>query len=259
MALLKCLTFPSLDECANCPCLGGFKLTYVLLCKLIVLKDGGTLSHFRKNLLHSLSIRSTWDMGKSYNRKGHCSRGIMPYWKHQTLNLPSNGLRSTDLSQVFSWALVLTRLLLSVRELSYCFPRHLILWFWIVGTSAPCMVKVFLASFPFRILRLLDFSGLNCRRDHIAIFSRALRIHCVPWIEGVITVTSSMKAQQAGCLVPSSPTGPLHCVVPAVSNRFIAAINRVTEIVHPAMMPFSSLCHLVVMFPTVNLICRLHM
>ena len=37
----------------------------VLLYKLTALKDGGTPSHFRKNLLHSLSIPSTWDMGNS--------------------------------------------------------------------------------------------------------------------------------------------------------------------------------------------------
>lgn len=113
---------------------------------------------------------------------------------------------------------------------------------------------VFPVSFPFKILRLLDFSGLNCRRDHVAIFSSVLRIHCVPWIHGVIMVTSSIKARQAGCLVSSSAFGPLYCIAPAFSNRFIAAMNRATEIVHPAMMPFSSLCHLVVTRSAVNLI-----
>lgn len=140
---------------------------------------------------------------------------------------------------MFSRALVLVRLLLSVRVLSYCFTRHFILWFWIVGTSAPWMVKVLLASFPLRILKLLDFSDSNCRRDHVAIFPSTLRIHDVPWLEGVVTVTLSMEAQQAGCLVPSSPIGPLHCEAPALSNRFIAAANR-------------PLCLLVVMFPMVS-------
>ncbi len=103
------------------------------------------------------------------------------------------------------------------------------------------MLKMFPVSFPFKILRLLDFSGLNCRRDHVAIFSSALKIHCVPWIDGVITLTSSMKARQAGCLGPSSAFGPLHCIPPAFSNRFIAAMNRAKEKEHPAIMPFSSL------------------
>ena len=115
------------------------------------------------------------------------------------------------------------------------------------------MLKMMFVSFPFRILRLLDFPGLNCIRDQVAIFSSELRIHRVPWIDGVITVMSSMKALHAGCLVLSFAFGPLHCVATAFSNRFMAAMKRTTDIVHPAMMPFSSLCHLVVKFPTVNL------
>lgn len=92
------------------------------------------------------------------------------------------------------------------------------------------MLKMFLNSFPFRILRLLDFSGLNCSRDHVAIFSSAVRIHRFPWIDGVITVTLSMKAQQAGCLMLSSAFGPLHCVPPAFKSRFKTAMNRATRI-----------------------------
>ncbi len=118
---------------------------------------------------------------------------------------------------------------------------------------------MFPVSFPFKILRLLDFSSLNCRRDHVTIFYSALKIFCVPWIDGIITVTSSMKARLAGCLVTLSAFGPLHCIPPAFSSRFIAAMNRATEIVDPAIMPFSSLCHLVLMLPTVNLICSTSM
>lgn len=39
--------------------------------------------------------------------------------------------------------------------------------------------------------------------------------------------------------------GPLRCDSPALSNRFIAATNGETDIVQPAMIPFSSRCHLV--------------
>lgn len=63
-----------------------------------------------------------------------------------------------------------------------------------------------------------------------------------------------MKAQQAGCLVPSSTFGPLHCIPPGFNSRLIAAVNGAMESVHSAMMPFLSLCHLVVTLPTVNLI-----
>lgn len=130
---------------------------------------------------------------------------------------------------------------------------------WIIGISNPWILKVWPVSLPLTILRLLDFSDLNCRRVHTAIFSNAFKIHCVHCIEGVITVMSSMKARQAGCLVLSCAFGSLHCIHPAFSNRFIAALNRTTEIMHPAIMPFSSLSHLVVTLPMVNLICSASM
>lgn len=118
----------------------------------------------------------------------------------------------------------------------------------------PWRLKMFPFIFPFRMLRLRDLSGLNCSRAHVAIFSSVLRIHCVPWIEGVITVMSSMKARQAGCLMPSSTFGPLHHVSPALSNRFIAAVKWATENVHPPNTTFSSICHVVVKLFVVNLI-----
>ena len=74
MVLLACLTFSSSDERSVLTALAlvalnssttdetGKGSVEVLLYRLNVLKDGGTPSHFCKNLLHSLSIPSTWDM-----------------------------------------------------------------------------------------------------------------------------------------------------------------------------------------------------
>lgn len=194
MVLFACQTFPSSDKNSLLTAHALVALNSsttetgkwgleALLYRLTELKDGWTPSHFCTNLLH----------------------------RHHTLNLPSSWLLSIALSQVFSWALVL-----SFRELLKFFPRHWIPCFWIVGTSAPLMLKMFLVDFLFRMLRLLDFSGLSCIGDHVTIFSSALRIHCVSWSDGVIMVTSSMKARQAGCLIPSSVFGPLAFLLPSV-------------------------------------------
>lgn len=48
--------------------------------------------------------------------------------------------------------------------------------------------------------------------------------------------------------MPFESTGP--CL--GFSRRFIAAANRITEIVHPVMIPTSSHCQLVVKLPEVK-------
>ena len=131
----------------------------------------------------------------------------------------------------------------------YHFPRHLIGFCANVGTSAPWILKLLLIGIPFFRIRLRDLLGLNVSLPHLASSSRRRKSHRMAISASVIAVMSSMKARQGGCLVPSSAFGPLYSFDASPTSRFIAAMNKVTDTEHPAIIPLSSCCHFVVVLP----------
>lgn len=91
----------------------------------------------------------------------------LPYWKHNTLNLPSNWLLSISLSQMVSWAMSFFQsVVIALSQVS----NSLFFNSWNLSALNT-------KGFPFRTHGLLDFSGLNCICDQVAIFSHELRIH----------------------------------------------------------------------------------
>ena len=66
-----------------------------------------------------------------------------------------------------------------------------------------------------------------------------------------------MNALMGGCRCPEFDRGPLHSVSADLVSIFMARENCVTEIVHPVMMPISTLCQLDVVAPEETLILKL--
>ena len=62
-------------------------------------------------------------------------------------------------------------------------------------------------------------------------------------------VRCSMKALMGGCRTPDLVRGPLHSTSAEFNSIFMASAKRITEIVHPVMIPFSSLIHSNVVVP----------
>lgn len=73
-------------------------------------------------------------------------------------------------------------------------------------------------------------------------FSNPWRIHLDPSTVVVVTVRSSMKALIGGCPIPDLLRGPLHYDSADLTRMFITSMKRVTELVHPMMIPTSNRC-----------------
>lgn len=122
------------------------------------------------------------------------------------------------------------------------------------GIAVPSTKKRNLsASFPFFRTIALDLVGLKLILAQEMRFSRPWSIHLAPGADVVVTVRSSIKALMGGCRVPDLDRGPLHSVSAALTTMFMATAKRLTEIVHPVIMPFSSLCQSDVKLPEVTL------
>lgn len=96
---------------------------------------------------------SAW-VRRSRSTHDDCSLDVTPYWRQHTLNLPGNWLLMTSFGQ--SCTVVVVKLLSSSRVLSF-FPRQQISCSFMVGISAPWILKIFFVIFPFSMQRLLDF------------------------------------------------------------------------------------------------------
>lgn len=88
-------------------------------------------------------------------------------------------------------------------------------------------------------------------------FSNPWRTHLPPATDDVVTVRSSIKALMGYCMSPDLDRGPLHSFSAVVATMFIARVKRITEIVHPVIIPFSSQCQSDVTFPEVTLSLKL--
>ena len=115
-----------------------------------------------------------------------------------------------------------------------------------VGISSPWILKLLFSGTPFFKMRLRDLLGLKLSLAHVANSSSLFNNHRMAISASAIAVTSSINARQGGCCVPSIVLGPLHSPVASVIRRFIAVINKVTEIEQPAIMPLSNGCQFVV-------------
>lgn len=65
-----------------------------------------------------------------------------------------------------------------------------------------------------------------------------LQMHLLPGTVEVITVRLFHKSSDGGCWTLDF-LGPLHSASANLTSIFMASANRVTEIVHPVMIPFS--------------------
>lgn len=70
----------------------------------------------------------------------------------------------------------------------------------------------------------------------------------------MVMVRLSMKALIGGNRNPDLVSGRLHSPSAVVTTIFVASAKRMTEMVQPVMIPFSSLCQSEVMDPEANLI-----
>lgn len=73
----------------------------------------------------------------------------------------------------------------------------------------------------------------------------------------VVTVKSSMKALIGGWRTPVFVKGPLHSTSADLTIMFMARAKRMTEMVQPVIMSFSSLCQADVPDPNVTLSLKL--
>ncbi|KAJ3614714.1 hypothetical protein NHX12_018285 [Muraenolepis orangiensis] len=112
-------------------------------------------------------------------------------------------------------------------------------------------------TFPFLSTIDLDLAGLKRIRAHSTSSSSPFRIHPQPGTDSVMTVRSSMNALMGGCRCPEFVRGPLHSGSADLVSMFMARENNVTEIVHPVMIPISTLCQLDVIAPEETLILKL--
>ena len=71
--------------------------------------------------------------------------------------------------------------------------------------------------------------------------------------DDVVTVISSMYALNGGSRIPDFTLGPRHSTSADLIIIFIAREKRVAYIVHPVIIPLSSLCQSNVLVPDVTL------
>ena len=127
-----------------------------------------------------------------------------------------------------------------------------------VGMAVPVMVNRNLSStFPFFSTIDLDLMGLKRIRAHPTSFSSPFRIHRQPGTDSVMTVRSSINALMGGCRCPEFERGPLDSGSADLVSMFMARENSVTEIVHPVMIPISTLSQLDVNAPEETLMLKL--
>lgn len=122
--------------------------------------------------------------------------------------------------------------------------------------SSPILKRNWSCTHPFLSTMLLDFAGLNSIPVPAIILHRSSRIHRPSGNDLAIMVRSSMNALTGACWIPLARTAPLLGFSTVLTKRFIAAANKMTEMVHPVTMPFSYRCQPVVKSPQVNRILK---
>lgn len=79
------------------------------------------------------------------------------------------------------------------------------------------------------------------------------KIHLLPGTDGVVTVRSSLKARIGGNCTPDFVSGSRHSTSADLTSIIMDRTKRITDIVQPVIIPFSSLCQSDVIDPEVNL------
>lgn len=79
------------------------------------------------------------------------------------------------------------------------------------------------------------------------------KIHLLPGTDGVVTVRSSIKARNEGNCTPDFVSGSRHSTSADLTSIIMDRTKRITDIVQPVIIPFSSLCQSDVIDPDVNL------
>lgn len=116
----------------------------------------------------------------------------------------------------------------------------------------PSTLQSFLAFFQLTLLiiprfspnysRLLDFSRLNSIFAALVSSTTFSKIHPPAGTDLAVIVKSSIVALIGTCWVPNKSTAPRLCFNAHLARNFIAAMNRITNIVHLVTILTSSLC-----------------
>lgn len=97
---------------------------------------------------------------------------------------------------------------------------------------------------PFLSTNDLYLLGLKLILANVMSYCKPWRICLVPDTENVVMVRPSMKVLIRGCLMPDFVLGSLRSTSADLATVFMARAERVTEMVHPVMIPLSSQCQL---------------
>lgn len=142
----------------------------------------------------------------------------------------------------------------SLRLQSKYFPRLFTGRSVMDGMVAPDREKRNLSTIsPLLTTSEFDFTGLKLIFAQVMSFSRPWRIHPLPGTDVVVTVRSSLKALIGGSCIPVFIKGRLHSTSADLTIIFMARAKKMTELVQPVIMPFSSLCQSDVPDPAVIL------
>ncbi|KAH3772967.1 hypothetical protein DPMN_174315 [Dreissena polymorpha] len=142
--------------------------------------------------------------------RGHINLGSNPCWYSHALNLPGSPVWSISFRPFWSWLLNLLMLLVSFRLASYHLPRHLTGLSLMDGLSFPCTCRVnLLVTFPFLMIRVLDFLGLNFNRAHVTASSRVVSTQWACTCVVVVIVRSSMNPLLDERFITDTVFGPL--------------------------------------------------
>lgn len=119
-------------------------------------------------------------------------------------------------------------------------------------SSSPILKQKRSWTWHFLRTRLLHFNGLNSILAPAMILHKSSGIHLPSGTDLTVIISSSINALTEVCLMPLARTTPLLSFSTALTRRFIAAENRITETIHPVTMSFSKHCQLMVKSAQVN-------
>jgi len=145
---------------------------------------------------------------------------------------------------------------LSFRSPSYHLPRLFTGFSETVGIASPFMKNVLSTTFPLTIKMLLDLEGLNCIHAHSILSVNFPNNRLVQATVVVMVVMSSMYALTGGSRIPEAKRSPPTTHLDALMITYIAMIKASGEKVHPAIIPTSKHCHVVLNFGVEKLNCK---
>lgn len=103
---------------------------------------------------------------------------------------------------------------------------------------------------------LLDLVGLNCIRAYSMLLVNLPNNRLVQATVVVMVVMSSMNALIGGSRIPEANRSPPTTHFDALMITYIATVKASGEMVHPAIIPTSRHCHVVLHFEVEKLNCK---